>query len=98
MSSSEAGYRCLGDGTPGLFWVSFNPSALPFRHGASSRPLQYQHLAQVVAHPLQPQVIEVAPPAEIATSLQAIAPLQGADDPLYRPAHSRVAKLSKNPL
>ena len=49
--------------------------------------LQNQHLFQVVAYSCEPEMILVADPPEIATSLQPISAFQGADDPLHGPAH-----------
>ena len=90
MKPSESSYRGSGKGPRAPFQAFSNLSGLPPLDRFSVGPLQHQHLSQVVAYPLQPKVIEVAPPAEIATSRQPIAALQGADDPLHGPADSRI--------
>src|SRR4030042_3121483 len=89
MNPSESSYRGPGKGPRTLFQAFSNLSGPPPSRRDSVGPLQHQHLFQIVAYPLQPKVIEVAPPAEIATSRQPIAALPGADDPLHSPAHSR---------
>src|SRR3990172_9968092 len=65
-------------------------SGLPPRTRGSGGPLQHQHLFQVAAHPFKPEMIVIAHPTEIATSLQPIAAFQSADDPLHGPAHPGV--------
>ena len=89
MTFFESGCRGTGEVPQGFFKAFFNLPGPSFYHSGSGRPLQHQHLSQVVADPLQPKVIVVAPQAQIATSLQPIAPLQGADNSLHGPAHSR---------
>src|SRR4030065_2140020 len=88
MNRSDSSYRGTGEGFPGPFQACVNPLAPLLCNRGSSGPLQHQHLFQVVANSLQPKVIVVAPQAEIAASLQPIAALQGADDPLHGPAHA----------
>src|SRR4030042_5835760 len=88
MNRSDSSYRGTREGLPGPFQACVNPSTPLLRSRGSGGPLQHQHLFQVVANSFQPKVIVVALQAEIATSLQPIAALQGADDPLHGPAHS----------
>ena len=90
MNLSEFNCRGPGEGLRGPWPALVNPSALFLPNRGSSGTVQHQHLFQVVTHSFQPKVIEVAPQAEIATSRQSIAALQGADDPLHRPAHPRI--------
>src|SRR5512135_1673874 len=91
MNLSESSYRGVGEGLRGPLAAFVNPSAPLLRSGSSGSPLQRQHLSQVVANPLQPKVIVVAPQTQIATSLHPIAAFQGADDPLHGLAHPRKA-------
>jgi hypothetical protein len=90
MHPSESSYRASGAGPRGPFPACFNLSSRAPRHGGSGSPLQHQHLPQVVAYPLQPEVTSIAHPAHIATSLQPITAFQGADDPLHGPADSHI--------
>ena len=90
MNPSESSYRAPGKGSRDPFRAFFNPSGMPFHTRGSGGPLQHQHLPQVVAYPLQPEVTSIAHPTHIATSLQPIAALQGTDDPLHGPADSRI--------
>src|SRR5208283_755724 len=89
MNLSESCYRGAGEGSRGSLRAFFRLSGLFLNTRGSGGPLQHQHLFQVVANPLQPKVIMVAPQPEIATSLQPIAALQGADDPFHGLAHAR---------
>ena len=89
MNLPESGYREAGESLRGPLQVLVSPSAPLLRNRGSGGPLQHQHLFQVVAHPLQPKVIVVSPQAQIATSRQPIAALQGADDSLHGLAHPR---------
>jgi hypothetical protein len=91
MNLSEFNYRGNGEGPRGPFKAFTWPLGLPFHNGGSVSPLQHQHFSQVVTDSFQPTVIVVAPQAQIATSHQAIATLQGADDPLHGLAHARKA-------
>src|SRR5665647_3522332 len=86
MNPFEPNYRGPGEGPRG----PFNPSGASPRKSASGCPLQHQHLPQVVAYPLQPEVTSIAHPTHIATSVHPIAALQGTDDPLHGPADSRI--------
>ena len=90
MNPSESSYRAPGAGPRGPFQACFNLSSPAPRNRGSGGPLQHQHLPQVVAYPLQPEVTSIAHPTHIATSLQPIAALQGTDDPLHGPADSRI--------
>src|SRR4030042_6536385 len=90
MNPSESRYRGSGRGPRGSFQAFSNLSGPPPSHQDSVGPLQHQHLPQVVAYPLQPEVTSIAHPTHIATSRQPIAALQGTDDPLHGPADSRI--------
>ena len=90
MNPSESSYRALEEGSGGPFQAFFNPLGLSFHTRGSGCPLQHQHLPQVVAYPLQPEVTSIAHPTHIATSFHPIAAFQGADDPLHGPADSRI--------
>ena len=71
------------------FQALSNPSGASPHKSASGSSLQHQHFLQVVTHPLEPEIIVVAHPTDIATSLHPIMALQSADDPLHGPANPR---------
>ncbi len=87
MNPSESSYGVWGR-PRGPFQARFNLSGLAHRNRGSGCPLQHQHLPQIVAYPLQPEVTSIAHPTHIATSVHPIAALQGTDDPLHGPADS----------
>src|SRR4030042_2976140 len=90
MNPPESSYRTPGACPRGPFQACFNLSSPAPRNRGSGGPLQHQHLPQIVAYPLQPEVTSIAHPTHIATSRQPIAALQGTDDPLHDPADSRI--------
>jgi len=90
MKPSESSSRGPGAGPQGPFQACFNFSSPEPRHSGSGGPLQHQHLPQVEAYSLQPEVTSIAHPTHIATSRQPIAALQGTDDPLHGSADSRI--------
>jgi hypothetical protein len=85
----EPNYGGPGEGPRGSFQAFFYLSGASPRESASGSSLEYQHLSQVVTHPLEPKMIVVAHMTEVATSLQPINAFQGADDPFRGPAHPR---------
>jgi hypothetical protein len=89
MNPVEPGYNFPGEGHRGPFEALLNPLGILPPKRVLGCSLQHQHLLQVVAHSFEPEMVVVAHPTEIATSLQPIATFQGADDPLYGPTHSR---------
>ena len=90
MNRSEFSCRPPGEGLRGPFQASFNPLSLPPHTRSSGGPLQDQHLFQVVAYPLEPEVTSIAHPTHITTSLHPIVAFQSTDDPLHGPANPRV--------
>src|SRR4030042_2322084 len=90
MNPSESRYRGSGRGPRGSFQAFSNLSGPPPSHRDSVGPLQHQHLFQVVAYPLQPEVTSIAHPTHIATSRHPIVALQSADAPLHGPADPRI--------
>jgi hypothetical protein len=88
MNLSAFCYRGAGEGPRGPLGPFFRLSGLALGTRGSGGPLQHQHFSQVVAYPVQPQVIVVALQTQIATSFQPIAALQRADEPLHGLAHS----------
>jgi hypothetical protein len=89
MSPSKPSYRGIRKGPRGPFQALFNLSGPPPATG-SGGPLQHQHLFQVVAYPLQPEVTSIAHPAHITTALHPIVALQRAENPFHGPADPRI--------
>jgi len=90
MQPSESSYRVPGAGPQGPFQACFILSSPVPRHRGSGDPLQHQHLPQVVAYSLQPEVTSIAHPTHRATSRQPLSALQGTDDPLHGPADTGI--------
>src|SRR3989339_837660 len=90
MNPFESSYRGSGAAPRGPFQACFHLSGPPPRQRGSGGPLQHQHLFQVVAYSLQPEVTSIAHPTHITTSLHPIVAFQSSDDSLHSPANPRV--------
>ena len=89
MNLSLSGFRAPGAGPQGPSEACFNLSRLTLHTRGSGGSLQHQQFPQVVAYPFQPEVTLMAHSTHIVASLQPVALLQGADDPLHGPANWR---------
>ena len=76
MNPSESNYLSLGEDSGVPFQAFGYHSGSSSWNCGSGGPLQHQHLFQVVAHPLQPEVTSISHPTYITTALHPIVALK----------------------